>query len=384
MKIVYFTTAQDEKDYRSFIKLWKIALNSSNQNFHNKFIRALAINNTVDAISIRPFSRSNSKVRKLEKDEKIDGNITWHYLKRSGNRFLRNLNINPQVKKILGSLDLTDSIFITDTINPSVVSAVEKVAKKYKRPVIGVCTDSPSNISGTRKSYTLYLLSKVREHDGFIALTEGLNSLFNPNGKPHFIFEGIVENDLPEVSQKETRPYFFFGGALMKKYGVYNLIEAFKNLKNPDVDLLICGHHGDKDKLKEAAKGCSNIKFLGLLPVNKVLEYEQQSIACINPRPFSEDLDRFSIPSKTLEYMSSGRPVISVRNTILMNRFPKDVLWINSSEAKDIEEALTQVLEMSEKERTAIGKEIKNRVQELYSIESIGKNIQDFLLQFIK
>ena len=79
MRIIYFTTAQEEKDYRSFMNQWKIALNPSNQNFHNKLIRALAIENQVDVISIRPFSRKNMKVKKLPSVEKKEGNITWHY-----------------------------------------------------------------------------------------------------------------------------------------------------------------------------------------------------------------------------------------------------------------------------------------------------------------
>ena len=70
MKIVYFTTAQQEDDFRSFINDWKISLNPSNQNFHNKLIRALAVNNEVHVISVRPFSRSNMKVSKLPKEVK--------------------------------------------------------------------------------------------------------------------------------------------------------------------------------------------------------------------------------------------------------------------------------------------------------------------------
>ena len=385
MRIVYFTTAQREKDYRSFMNLWKIPLNSSNQNFHNKFIRALSINNQVDVISVRPFSRSKTKVLSLKADTVQDGNITWRYLKRSGNKFHRMFSITPQIKKILKKEDLSDAIFITDTINPSLIRAVKKANKKYKRPILGVCTDSPSNISGTRRSYTLYLLSKSNDLDGYIALTEGLSDLFNPNNKPRYIFEGVVEDEVSSSTPaKETKPYFFFGGALMERYGVYNLIEAFKQLNNPDIDLYICGHHGDKDRLKNAIKGVSNIKNLGLLPVNKVLDYEKTAIACINPRPFSEDLDRFSIPSKTLEYMSMGRPVISVRNTILMQKFPHEVVWIDSAEVVDIKNAMRNVLAMSEEQKNHIGKEAKKRVHDLYSITSISKNIQPFLEQFLK
>ncbi len=383
MKIIYFTTAQEENDFRSFINEWKISLNPSNQNFHNKLIRALAINNEVHVISVRPFSRSNMKVRKLNKEVKVDGNITWHYVKRSGNKISRALVTTSQMMNALKGIDLSDSIFITDTINRSVVTGVYKIKKKYKRPTLGICTDSPSNISGTKRSYTLYLLKHTSDFDGYLALTDGLNNLFNPNGKPSYIFEGLVEDKKIEVKESK-KPYIFFGGALMEKYGIYNLIDAFKEINNKNIELWICGHHGDKTRIKEVSKGFNNIKFLGLLPVSKVMEYGKASLCTVNPRPFSEDLDRFSIPSKTLEYMSMGRPVISVRNTILMEKFPEDVIWAQSSNKKDLVEAMNKVLSLTEVERENMGEKTKNRVLKLYSLKSIGESIQGFLLQFIK
>jgi len=384
MNIIYFTTAQEEKEYRSFMNLWKISLNSSNQNFHNKLIRALAVNNHVDVISVRPFSHSKTNVSKLKAETKQEGNICWHYLKRAGNKFVRLLDVVPQSKKILSSLDTKNSIIITDTINTALVRSVNKINKKYNLPVIGVCTDSPSNISGTKRSYTMYLLNNTQNFDGYIALTEGLNQLFNPNKKPAYIFEGLVEDRKFEKAKEDKRPYLFFGGALMKRYGVFDLIEAFKLLKNKDIDLYICGHHGNKEEIKEAIKGYSNIKFLGLLTMNKVLEYEANSLACINPRPFSEDLDRFSIPSKTLEYLSSGSPVISVKNTILMDKFKDEIIWVDSARKEDLLKGIQKVLSMSEKERESFGKEAKNRVLKLYSLDLIGENISQYLSQFVK
>ena len=384
MKIIYFTSTQREKDYRSFINIWRYPLNSSNQNFHHKLIHALAKNNKVEVISVRPFSRTHTRVLYLKKDTIQEDNITWHYLSRRGSRFIRPLTIVPQAKRILKKMDLSDAIFVTDTINTSIIRAVDKLKKKYNRPVIGVCTDSPSNISGTKRSYTLYLLSKSNDFAGYIALTSGLNDLFNPNGKPCYILEGVVEDQVELSQAKEKRPYFFFGGAMMEKYGIYNLIEAFKQLNKKDIDLYLCGHHVDKEKLKMAIKGEANIKNLGLLPVNKVLEYERDAIACINPRPYSEDLDRFSIPSKTLEYMSMGQPVISIKNTILMEKFPHEVIWLDNGSVANIKNALRNVLSMSEEERKVLGEEAKKRVKSLYSISSVGKSIHPFLDQFIK
>ena len=384
MKIIYLTTAQDEKDYRSFMKIWKIPLNSSNQNFHEKFIRALSIENTVDVISVRPFSRTNTKVSSLKAETKTTGNITWHYLKRSGGRISRALFTKGQIEKVLKSLDYKNSILITDTMNKTLVGAVSSLSEKYAIPTLGVCTDSPSNITGTKRSYTLYLLEHCNNFSGYIALTSGLNELFNPNGKPSYIFEGIVEDREYKASEETKNPYFFFGGALLERYGVYKLIEAYKELNPKDIDLYIAGHHGDKERIKDVSKGYPGIKFLGLLPMNKVMEYEQKALCSINPRPFSEDLDRYSIPSKTLEYMAMGRPVISVRNTILMEKFPDEVIWVESASKHDLIPAMEKVIKMKEEARIKMGEKAKNRVIKLYSIENIASNIQPFLLQFIE
>ncbi len=384
MKIIYFTTAQSQNDWNEFYPKWNISLNASNQNFHNKLIRALSLKNKVDVISIRPYSTSNTNHLVLKNETKGEKNITWHYLKRSGNKFFRAINVWPQVKKILNKLDLRSAVFLSDTINPSIISAALKAKKKYHCPLIGICTDSPSNISGTPKSYTNYLLEKSCDLQGYLALTDGLQELFNTHNKPSFIFEGIVENIYHNETYKHDRPYFFFGGALMRRYGVYNLISAFKKLERDDIDLLICGHHENEEELKDQIGDAKNIKFLKLLPVNQVIEMEKEAIACINPRPYNEDLDRYSIPSKTLEYLNSGSLVISVKNSKLQPKFEELALWSESSDVYELLRNMEKALAMTEKERLEIGSLAKLKVQELYSPETISEELQDFLLQFIK
>ena len=82
--------------------------------------------------------------------------------------------------------------------------------------------------------------------------------------------------------------------------------------------------------------------------------------------------------------MSSGRPVISVRNSILMEKFPKEIIWANSSKVEDLKESLEKVLSMTEVERENMGEESKNRVLELYSLKNVGDKLTRFLEQFLK
>ena len=383
MKIIYVTTSLEENDYNKFNKLWKVSLNPSNQNFHNKIIRALSLNNEVEVISIRPYSHTNCTVKSLNAQRRQIGNITYNYLSISKNRFLRLHSIKKQSKKLLSDLKLEKAVIVTDTINPKCIVTANYLHKRFNYPAVGICTDSPSNITGTSRSYTLYLLNQSAKLDGFITLTEGLNMLFNKENKEHINIEGVVESS--EIEERNTKNrYFFFGGALLPRYGVYNLIKAFKKIEDKKVSLLICGHHADEEAIKNAIRNEPRIKYLGTLPIKEVLELEKDAIANINPRPFTQDLDRLSIPSKTLEYLSSNSVTISVRNTELESKFANLAIWAQSGEVEDLYLAMDKALKMSPEERKKMAYAARTVCLSLYSIEKIGKKLSDFLANFVQ
>ncbi len=384
MKIVYVTTALDKEDYKEFVKLWKKSPNPSNQNFHNKMIRSLAINNQVEVISIRPFSGRLCTVKKLEKGTKVDGNITWNYITIRRRKVSRYLAVRSEYKKIFKKTSLEDAVILCDTINPLCISAATYIGKQHSLPVIGVCTDSPSNITGTTKQYTIYLLNHAYKCHGYITLIDGLNLLYNPDDKPSMTIEGIVENESNvKVNFGIEKPYFYFGGSLLERYGVFNLIDAYENLNNPDVDLYIAGHNGNPDDVKERIKNNPNIHFLGTIGVDDVLNYQAHAVANINPRPYTEDLDRFSIPSKTLEYLTSGVPTISIKNTKLREIFADEIIWVEDNEVSSLTEAMQNVLNMSPEEKNELGNRAKEKVQELYSLDSVNEKIMGFLPTFL-
>ena len=384
MKIIYITTAIREDDYREFMKIWSKAPNPSNQNFHNKLIRSLAINNQVEVISIRPFSSKFCNLKSLKKDYIEEENINWHYLTIKGGKLSRIATVTREVKAIIKDIEnIEDYVIFTDTINPICIRTATMISRLKQIPTIGLCTDSPSNISGTNRAYTLYLLKQAARCYGYIALTTDLNELFNPNHKPALIIEGIVENEEKDANlMSEKAPYFFFGGALLEKYGVFNLIKAFKMLNKPEIDLYLCGHSGSNEKIREEIKDYPNIHFLGILPVMNVLHYEMYALANVNPRPFTLDLDKLSIPSKTLEYLASGVPTISVKNSKLQRYFEEEAIWSKSGSPEDLLFCLERVISLTKKERKELGDRAKKKVLELYSLDSVNKRINEFLELF--
>ena len=68
--------------------------------------------------------------------------------------------------KLFKKMNLKDAIVITETLNPKVLDCAKFFAKKYNLPIVGVCYNTPSGISGTNKAYTTSLLEKTKNLNG--------------------------------------------------------------------------------------------------------------------------------------------------------------------------------------------------------------------------
>ena len=383
MNVIYFTTAQDKEDFASYISLWNTPINTSNQTFHNKLIRAIGINNHVDVISIRPFSKNKCNVEYLKSANTIKDNINWHYPKIGRNK----LSIFGSLKKEIKNLFSTfarNSLIITDTINPTVLYLATYFAKKFNMPIIGVCTDSPSNIAGTSRTYTMLLLRLAKSLNGYICLTQGLNELFNDQKKPSIIFEGIVENEDIAKEKNKFGKYIFYCGVLSERFGIYNFIKFFQVFIKGDVKLVICGHHADEPRLISIANNDPRIFYLGNILNDEVRSLEANAWCNINPRPFSEDLDRYSIPSKVLEYLNSGAPTISVKSSRLQKYFNPDAIWIKNNSDEDFVEAFQKLNSFSEAEKDMMVERAKEHVRKYFSIDAINSKLDGFLYLFTR
>ena len=383
MKIIYFTTALKKEDYVAFSSAWE-SLNTSIQNLHNRLIRALALTHEVEVISIRPFSRRYCKLRKLEPETKVEGKITWHYVGIKRLKIARNISVKAQCKKIVNNIELNDAIIITDTLNPNVLANAIGIAKKKNLPIIGVCTNTPSIINSTGPSYTKSLLNKAGNLSGYITLTPGLNELFNKSNRANMSFEGILDTKAVAKNKNHYGQYIFYNGSLEERFGVYELIKAFKELDNPNINLYISGYHGNKEHLSKVINGSHNIINMGMLQSDDVISLANQSLVNINPCPYSEDYDRYLIPDSLVDYLSADSILVSVRNRHFKKYFDSDAIWIKSNEIYDLLKGLKAALNMNKTERSETIKKANADANKIYSMQMINRRTILFLKQFLK
>lgn len=196
---------------------------------------------------------------------------------------------------------------------------------KKKDPSIRVCLYVPDlphymNLSANKtwvydvaKKVDIQRMLQLMECvDSYILLTEYMKEHLPVGDKPYRVAEGIIEKfpelQMPAVHSKEK--YVVYTGKLFERFGVKALIDGFLQLENPDYRLVLCGKGDCEAYARSAQAKDPRIMFLGQVSPEEALAWQSRASALVNPRNVVEEYTRYSFPSKNIEYLLSGKPVV--------------------------------------------------------------------------
>ncbi len=329
MHILLLSTVISESRFNELVKNG-CASNPSNQHFYHSLAKMLAINYQIDILVNRPFVKK--KELRIKEECETEDRLNFHYLSYFNIPKFKSVSIAYYSLKRIKQLIHKDTIIFVDSLNYSLIKLGFRIAKKFKLPIVGVITDHPKNLTNAPKRYLKMILRYWPRYDYYYCLTEALNKASNPYNHPSFIKEGLIDPDYFKV--KQPRPleqeYMFFGGALYERYGVLDLLKAFHS-SSLNTYLVIAGHGPLKSTIEQFAKIDNRIHYVGLLSWPEMIAYEQNAICNINPRPINEIVDALSFPSKVLEYLTSGVPLLTTNNQYIKRIFNDNVFWIDLS-----------------------------------------------------
>lgn len=258
-------------------------------------------------------------------------------------------------------------ILIVYSATACFLRAVKKVKETY--PDIIVCdviADLPAltNLSD-RKSFLLKAFiersAKQSEEalacvDCFVLLTKQMADYLKID-KPYCVMEGISS---PETSGVQNvvadKKIILYTGTLHEKFGVMNLVRAFQTIHSENYELVICGIGDSEEAIRAVAEEDKRIHFLGKLPREQVLEWQSKATVLVNPRQNCEEFTKYSFPSKTMEYLSSGVPLVAYKLDGIPDEYDSYICYVKNNSIECLANTLKSVCEMSDSDRLAIGK----------------------------
>ncbi len=202
----------------------------------------------------------------------------------------------------------------------------------------------------------------IKKVDAYVLLTDAMKEWFD-NKITYTVVEGIASGANSckyEVVQKEKN--ILYAGGIKREYGIIDLANAFAMINNPDWKLVVFGTGDAINELKTIALKCPNIIIRGVVPNQVVIEEQRKATVLVNPRK-NQIFTKYSFPSKILEYMSSGTPMLAYKLDGIPSEYDEYFFHIRDEE-DGMKNALETVMNLSDEERNAMGYKAKEFVIE--------------------
>lgn len=206
------------------------------------------------------------------------------------------------------------------------------------------------------KSKVLSLLSKVANRlacnfDNYVLLTEAMKDYFKV-GLNYIVMEGVLDIDKDDTESysddNEINPplIILYTGTLRRIFGIMNLVEAFERGQFVNTELWICGSGEMEDDIKKYSQRNPNIKYLGLLDGAEVRELQRKATILVNPRTSMGEYTKYSFPSKTIEYLLTGRAVVMNRLSGIPEEYFNYVFCPKDETIHSLTDKLAEILSM--------------------------------------
>ncbi len=130
------------------------------------------------------------------------------------------------------------------------------------------------------------------------------------------------------------------------------------------MNLVICGKGETENKIKEYTEIDKRIHFLGQVKNEEVLEIQRNALVLVNPRQNIGEYTKYSFPSKNMEYLLSGNPVIAYKLDGIPDEYDEYFFYPEDNSIEALRNKIIEVSKISPEERQKIGEKSRNFVLE--------------------
>lgn len=227
----------------------------------------------------------------------------------------------------------------------------------------------------------MFIYWLVRRADGYMCLSPAMVDSFKIS-KPSICFPGILNSEFQQAvaeggrSPREgfQRRTILYAGGLSAAYGVDALIDAVKTIDSPDVRLVLYGRGDQQERVTDLASRDNRFHYGGFVGDDELVPALLAADVLVNPRPSGKRFAVLSFPSKLIEYLATGTPILSTKIASIPSTLTPYFNFAEEECAEGIRAALLRLLgALAEAEEKAT--KARRVVAEEFSELAIGRKI---------
>lgn len=282
-----------------------------------------------------------------------------------------------------------DKAIICDVLAISICMGALFASKINRILSVAVITDLYGLMqNGDKKSFLVRMASKLNAwysgaFDKYILLTEQMNEIVNPQNRPHMVMEALCDSTLVQYNyqtvEKSHPRTIIYAGGINEIYGLKMLAEGFLKADVKDAKLVYYGHGPYVEEFKKLCKLHSNLEYRGIAPNEVVVNEEIKASLLVNPRFTTEAFTKYSFPSKNMEYMASGTPLLTTNLPGMPKEYLNYVFLFKEETVEGYADTIREILSKPESELISFGLKAKRYVLENKNNIAQGKSIIEFL-----
>ena len=201
---------------------------------------------------------------------------------------------------------------------------------------------------GLQKKNIELIYKMIPYFDCYVVLSELMVEVMEISDKRFLVIEGIYSNDNSNsfFTTKIKEKVILYTGGLFIRYGIKDLVDAFMNIVGKDYKLWFCGNGDAVNYIQDAIKKDDRIVYKGVLPKDEILKIQKEVTLLVNPRHSDEMFTKYSFPSKTMEYMASGTPVLMARLESLPKEYYEYLFFFNDESVEGMSKTMKFICDL--------------------------------------
>ena len=362
MHIIYAVSSCSSKVYRRLFADVAVKPAYHTQKYHRLLIEGLAAGAEVDVIASLPVNKSVMRQAYLRLPEEEEGGAHYIYNPAARNTYLKLLFMAAGTFAKTISHMKKDSVVVVDCLNRTVALFALLAARLLRRRCVGIVTDIPDLLSKNKLAIKVSNFI-IRNCTDYVLLTEAMAEYLKIQHKPYVVLEGHsdiqMNNVHPDPGKKLQPRVCMYAGCIAWQYGLRNLIEGFQKAGLENTQLHLYGPCDDEEEIKRIAREDPRIVYGGMLLNTDIVEKEMGATLLVNPRPTCEEYVKYSFPSKTMEYMATGTPVLTTVLPGMPSEYHPFVYLLEDETPEGIANKLRELMSLSDETLFEKGKEAR-------------------------